>query len=82
MLHLFQAFKTLKSFLDRLEKLSEDPDMLQDLEKDVQSGGVPDNSAAGWAGWAIGGVSTLTSKVYNKATKKSPNAGRCLYLMI
>jgi len=39
-------------------------------EKDVLSGGVPNNSAAGWAGWAIGGVSNLTTKVYNKATKK------------
>ncbi|XP_052769512.1 N-terminal kinase-like protein [Mya arenaria] len=72
------AFKTLKSFLDRLEKLSEDPDMLPELEKDVMSGGVPNNSAAGWAGWAIGGVSTLTSKVYSKATKKPTNAGPTL----
>ncbi|WAR19539.1 SCYL1-like protein [Mya arenaria] len=79
--HLFtmaDAFKTLKSFLDRLEKLSEDPDMLPELEKDVMSGGVPNNSAAGWAGWAIGGVSTLTSKVYSKATKKPTNAGPTL----
>lgn len=44
-------------------------------EKDVLSGGVPNNTAAGWAGWAIGGVSTLTSKVYNKATKKQTNTG-------
>ncbi|XP_052275886.1 N-terminal kinase-like protein isoform X2 [Dreissena polymorpha] len=69
------AFKTLKSFMERLEKLSEDPEVLHELEKDVLSGGVPDNSAAGWAGWAIGGVSNLTSKVYSKATKKSPTAG-------
>ncbi|XP_060575730.1 N-terminal kinase-like protein [Ruditapes philippinarum] len=65
-----QAFKTIKSFLERLEKLSENPDMLQELEKDVLSGGTVNNTAAGWAGWAIGGVSTLTSKVYSKATKK------------
>ena len=30
--------------------------------------------AAGWAGWAIGGVSSLTSKVYSKATTKAKPA--------
>ena len=31
--------------------------------------------AAGWAGWAIGGVSSLTSKVYSKATKGKAASG-------
>ncbi|KAL4238493.1 N-terminal kinase-like protein [Mactra antiquata] len=70
-----QAFKNLKSFLERLEKLSENPELLQEMEKDVLSGGSVDNTAAGWAGWAIGGVSTLTSKVYSKATKKTSQTG-------
>lgn len=42
-------------------------------EKDVMTGGSPSSTAAGWAGWAVTGVSSLTSKIYSKATKaKTP----------
>lgn len=37
------------------------------------TGGSPSGTAAGWAGWAVTGVSSLTSKIYSKATKaKTP----------
>ena len=47
------------------------------------------NSASGWAGWAVTGMSSLTSKIYSKATSKTrpvPAAGMaqitlcCLHL--
>jgi hypothetical protein len=34
-------------------------------------GGSPSSLAAGWAGWAVTGVSSLTSKIYNKAKTKN-----------
>ena len=40
-------------------------------EKDVMMGGSPSSLAAGWAGWAVTGVSSLTSKIYNKAKTKN-----------
>lgn len=63
-----QAFKAIKGFLSKLEKVSENPDLLEELEKDVLTGGSPSSLAAGWAGWAVTGVSSLTSKIYSKAT--------------
>ena len=47
------------------------------------------NSTSGWAGWAVTGMSSLTSKIYSKATSKTrpvPAAGMaqitlcCLHL--
>ena len=42
------------------------------------SGATAMNSASGWAGWAVTGMSSLTSKIYSKATSKTrpvPAAG-------
>ncbi|XP_052057692.1 N-terminal kinase-like protein isoform X1 [Mytilus californianus] len=70
-----QAFKAIKGFISKLEKVSENPDLLEEMEKDVMSGGSPSSIAAGWAGWAVTGVSSLTSKIYSKARAKNPQAG-------
>ncbi|XP_062381357.1 N-terminal kinase-like protein [Sardina pilchardus] len=63
-----QAFKAIKSFLTKLETVSEDPSKLEELEKDVlaTSPGTA-GSAASWTGWAVGGVSSLTSKLIRNA---------------
>uniref|UniRef100_A0A8D0CJ51 N-terminal kinase-like protein n=1 Tax=Scleropages formosus TaxID=113540 RepID=A0A8D0CJ51_SCLFO len=61
-----QAFKAIRSFLTKLETLSEDPSKLAEIEKDVMSSGQGQGaaaSAASWAGWAVTGVSSLTSKL-------------------
>ena len=39
-------------------------------EREVTSGGTTAGGAAGWAGWAVTGMSSLTTKFYQKATKK------------
>ncbi|KAM8939794.1 N-terminal kinase-like protein isoform 2-T2 [Pelodytes ibericus] len=57
-----QAFKAIRSFLDKLESLSEDPAQLAELEKDVHAASANPGLAGGWAGWAVTGVSSLTSK--------------------
>ncbi|XP_018409826.1 PREDICTED: N-terminal kinase-like protein [Nanorana parkeri] len=57
-----QAFKTIRSFLDKLESVSEDPAQLAELEKDVHAASANPGVVGGWAGWAVTGVSSLTSK--------------------
>ncbi|XP_043826594.1 N-terminal kinase-like protein isoform X3 [Dromiciops gliroides] len=60
-----QAFKAIRSFLAKLESVSEDPAQLDEMEKDVHraSSPRPGATAASWAGWAVTGVSSLTSKL-------------------
>ncbi|KAA0709551.1 N-terminal kinase-like protein SCY1-like protein 1 [Triplophysa tibetana] len=62
-----QAFKAIKSFLSKLETVSEDPTKLMELEKDVTASGQTGGSASTWAGWAVTGVSSLTSKLIRNA---------------
>ncbi|XP_063001694.1 N-terminal kinase-like protein [Elgaria multicarinata webbii] len=60
-----QAFKAIRSFMTKLETVSEDPTQLSELEKDVQAASASPGAgaAATWAGWAVTGVSSLTSKL-------------------
>ncbi|KAF7238529.1 N-terminal kinase-like protein [Varanus komodoensis] len=60
-----QAFKAIRSFMTKLETVSEDPTQLSELEKDVQAASASPGAgaAASWAGWAVTGVSSLTSKL-------------------
>ncbi|XP_013069379.2 N-terminal kinase-like protein isoform X1 [Biomphalaria glabrata] len=67
-----QAFKTIKGFLSKLEKVSENPELEEDYEKEVMSGTATAASASGWAGWAVTGMSTLTSKIYSKSGVTKP----------
>ncbi|XP_059377722.1 N-terminal kinase-like protein isoform X1 [Carassius carassius] len=62
-----QAFKAIKSFLTKLETVSEDPSKLAEIEKDVTASAQTGGSAATWAGWAVTGVSSLTSKLIRNA---------------
>ncbi|XP_026213914.1 N-terminal kinase-like protein [Anabas testudineus] len=58
-----QTFKAIKSFLSKLETVSEDPNMLAEVEKDVGSCAQPAGASSSWAGWAVTGMSSLTSKL-------------------
>lgn len=62
-----QAFKAIKSFLSKLETVSEDPTKLAELEKDVGSCAQPAGASSSWAGWAVTGMSSLTSKLIRNA---------------
>ncbi|XP_039283271.1 N-terminal kinase-like protein [Nilaparvata lugens] len=56
------AFRTIKGFLGKLEKVSEEPTLRESMEADVHAA-TPSlsNAAATWAGWA---VTAVTAKFY------------------
>ncbi|XP_065339794.1 N-terminal kinase-like protein [Cloeon dipterum] len=62
------AFRTIKGFLGKLEKVSEDPSLKESMEADVNTA-TPNsaNSSATWTGWA---VSAVTSKFYRGSVDK------------
>uniref|UniRef100_A0A8C2XBP9 N-terminal kinase-like protein n=1 Tax=Cyclopterus lumpus TaxID=8103 RepID=A0A8C2XBP9_CYCLU len=62
-----QGFKAIKSFLSKLETVSEDPTKLADIEKDVASCAQPAGASSSWAGWAVTGMSSITSKLIRNA---------------
>ncbi|XP_028626701.1 N-terminal kinase-like protein isoform X3 [Grammomys surdaster] len=70
-----QAFKTIRSFLSKLESVSEDPTQLAEVEKDVHAASSPGTggAAASWAGWAVTGVSSLTSKLIRAHPTPGPS---------
>lgn len=74
------AFKTIKGFLGKLEKVSEDPSLRETMEADVHTA-TPSigNAAATWAGWA---VTAVTAKFYRSqsdtARPRPPLTGRNL----
>uniref|UniRef100_A0A1B6CN54 N-terminal kinase-like protein n=1 Tax=Clastoptera arizonana TaxID=38151 RepID=A0A1B6CN54_9HEMI len=56
------AFRTIKGFLGKLEKVSEDPGLRESMEADVHAANPSlSNAAATWAGWA---VTAVTAKFY------------------
>uniref|UniRef100_A0A1L8DN65 N-terminal kinase-like protein n=1 Tax=Nyssomyia neivai TaxID=330878 RepID=A0A1L8DN65_9DIPT len=63
------AFKTIKGFLGKLEKVSEDPSLKETMEADVHTA-TPSlgNAAATWAGWA---VTAVTAKFYRSQSDSS-----------
>ncbi|KAF7266767.1 N-terminal kinase-like protein yata [Rhynchophorus ferrugineus] len=67
------VFRTIKGFLGKLEKVSEDPSLRESMEADVNTA-TPSlsNAAATWAGWA---VTAVTAKFYRSQsdTVKSMN---------
>ncbi|ESO10592.1 hypothetical protein HELRODRAFT_72072 [Helobdella robusta] len=65
-----QVFRSIKCFLGKLEKVSENPDLLAEVEKEVNAGGLGATNTSGWAGWAVSGMTSLTSKIYS--SKKGP----------
>ena len=64
-----QAFRVVKGFLGKLEKVSEDPELREEMEKEVGStNSAVVAAAAGWANWAVGAV---TAKFYKSPTDGS-----------
>jgi len=59
-----QAFKVLRGFIGKLEKVSEDPTLKEEMEKEVGSNSPVAAAAAGWANWAVGAV---TAKFYKSS---------------
>lgn len=62
-----QAFKAIGGFLTKLEKVSEDPSLIEKMEEELQST-TPSSIAASWTSWA---VTSLADKLYKSS--KNPN---------
>uniref|UniRef100_A0A914X2H6 N-terminal kinase-like protein n=1 Tax=Plectus sambesii TaxID=2011161 RepID=A0A914X2H6_9BILA len=64
-----QAFKALKGFLEKLEKASENPDIIPELEAQVMAGGksglLSQEKVPQWASWAL---KSLSGKFYKSAS--------------
>lgn len=75
------VFRTIKGFLGKLEKLSEDPTLRESMEADVHAS-TPSlsNAAATWAGWA---VTAVTAKFYRSQSDTgkptTPRIGRSIH---
>lgn len=69
-----QAFKVIKNFLTKLEKVSEDPSLKESMEADVDANASPNvaDVASTWAGWA---VSAVTSKFHKTPDSKVAESG-------
>jgi len=66
-----QAFKVIRGFLSNVEKVSEDPSLKEEMEKEVGSNNPVATAAAGWANWAVGAV---TSKFYKSSIQPTTNS--------
>ena len=69
-----QAFRVVKGFLGKLEKVSEDPELREEMEKEVGStNSAVVAAAAGWANWAVGAV---TAKFYKSPTTEGSGGSK------
>ncbi|XP_035226056.1 N-terminal kinase-like protein, partial [Stegodyphus dumicola] len=59
------AFKAIAGFLSKLEKVSEDPSLIEKMEEELQST-TPSSIAASWTSWA---VMSLADKLYKSSSK-------------
>merc|ERR1719228_879184 len=68
-----QALRVIRGFLGKLEKVSEDPTLKEEMEKDVGStNSAMVQAASGWASWAVGAV---TAKFYKSPAAPASNEG-------
>jgi len=68
-----QALRVIRGFLGKLEKVSEDPTLKEEMEKDVGStNSAMVQAASGWASWAVGAV---TAKFYKSPAAPPSNEG-------
>ncbi|XP_050736477.1 N-terminal kinase-like protein isoform X2 [Eriocheir sinensis] len=63
------VFKVLKGFLSKVEKVSEDPSLKEQMEAEVRQAS-SSSQPSSWAGWAVGAI---TSKFYKGGPTTSGN---------
>eukprot|EP00057_Strongylocentrotus_purpuratus_P035064 XP_797578.2 PREDICTED: N-terminal kinase-like protein [Strongylocentrotus purpuratus] len=66
------AFKAIKIFLGKLEKVSQDPELLEEMEADVNKAGSAAQNPSSWTGWAM---TSLTSRLYRGGGTKPAAPG-------
>lgn len=62
-----EAFKTVKQYMQKLEKVSEQPELALEMEKEVQSCALDLKNETSWTSWAVNSLSTKMAN-YNKKT--------------
>lgn len=67
-----QAFKAIKGFLSKLEKVSEDPSLIEKMEAELQST-MPSSIAASWTSWA---VTSIADKLYKSKSQNQNSSER------
>ncbi|CAG0918235.1 unnamed protein product [Notodromas monacha] len=73
-----EVFKALNGFVQKLEKVSNDPTLKEGMEVDVNAAVGKDASTSGWAGWAMSALSNnlvkhIGSRRKAKSETKSEN---------
>lgn len=72
---IFQAFKAIHGFVQKLEKASENPDLIPEMEAEVNAGSgsglLAGTSVPSWAEWALGAVG---AKFYKSAAPPKSEA--------
>ena len=66
-----EAFKTISKFIQKLEKVSEKPELALDMEKDVSSCSLDLKNETSWTSWAITGLSAKMTGYKTKSQQAS-----------
>ena len=66
-----EAFKTIKFFMQKLEKVSENPEQALEMEKDVTSCALELKNETSWTSWAMTGLSAKMTGYKNKNQQPS-----------
>jgi SCY1-like protein 1 len=66
-----EAFKTIKFFMQKLEKVSENPEQALEMEKDVSSCALELKNETSWTSWAMTGLSAKMTGYKNKNQQPS-----------
>ena len=77
----FLIFQVIKGFIEKLEQVSENPNLKEEMEREVTSTNSQVlNQAASWANWAVGAIGAKFYKSANKPppppTSTSPNSSK------
>ncbi len=66
-----EAFKTIKKYMEKLERVSEQPEKALEFEKDVESCALDLKNETSWTSWAMNSLSTKMSNYKNKGQQPS-----------
>ena len=66
-----EAFKTIAKFVQKLEKVSEKPELALDMEKDVQSCSLDLKNETSWTSWAMTSLSAKMTGYKSKGQQAS-----------
>ena len=66
-----EAFKTIKLYTQKLEKVSENPELALEMEKDVSSCTLDVKNETSWTSWAMTSLSAKMTGYKNKSQQPS-----------